>query len=78
MEEGSKQKKTVFIGGLSDEVDEGVLLETFATFGEFPLPRIFRNCLSLTKYIVPGDVIEVQIPPATTDPNRQAGIHVCF
>jgi len=58
MEEGTRTKKTIFIGGLSDEVDEAVLIETFATF---------------------GDVIEVQIPPATTDPNKQAdGKHKGF
>ena len=34
MEEGTRTKKTVFIGGISDEVDEGVLLETFSVFGE--------------------------------------------
>ena len=34
MEEGTRTKKTIFIGGISDEVDEGVLVETFATFGE--------------------------------------------
>lgn len=33
MEEGTRTKKTVFIGGISDEVNEGVLIETFATFG---------------------------------------------
>lgn len=50
MEEGTKTKKTVFVGNLANDVDEAILLETFATF---------------------GDIIEVQIPPATTDPNRQ-------
>ncbi|KAF7793133.1 hypothetical protein EIP86_004242 [Pleurotus ostreatoroseus] len=50
MEEGTKTKKTIFVGNIADDVDEAVLLETFATF---------------------GDVIEVQIPPASTDPNRQ-------
>lgn len=34
MEEGTRSKKTVFIGGISDDVDEAVLLETFSTFGE--------------------------------------------
>ncbi|KAI0093867.1 RNA-binding domain-containing protein [Irpex rosettiformis] len=50
MEEGTKTKKTVFVGNIADNVDESVLLDTFSAF---------------------GDVIEVQIPPATTDPNRQ-------
>ena len=33
MEEGTKSKKTVFVGNLANDVDEAVLLETFATFG---------------------------------------------
>jgi RNA recognition motif-containing protein len=33
MEEGTKTKKTIFVGNLTNEVDEAVLLETFATFG---------------------------------------------
>ncbi|CAL1704455.1 unnamed protein product [Somion occarium] len=50
MEEGTKTKKTVYVGGLNDEVDENVLLETFAVF---------------------GDVVDVQLPPATTHPTQQ-------
>jgi peptidyl-prolyl isomerase E (cyclophilin E) len=41
MEEGTKSKKTVFIGGIGDDVDEGVIYEHFSTFGNallFPLP----------------------------------------
>ncbi|VDB83004.1 unnamed protein product [Peniophora sp. CBMAI 1063] len=34
MEEGTKSKKTVFVGGLADNVDENLLLETFSTFGD--------------------------------------------
>ncbi|TDL24787.1 RNA-binding domain-containing protein [Rickenella mellea] len=34
MEEGTKTKKTVFVGGIGDEVDEGVLYEAFSTFGD--------------------------------------------
>ncbi|TFK55052.1 RNA-binding domain-containing protein [Heliocybe sulcata] len=34
MEEGTRTKKTVFVGGLGDDVDEAVLLETFTTFGD--------------------------------------------
>jgi peptidyl-prolyl isomerase E (cyclophilin E) len=52
MEEGSRTKKTVFIGGISDEVDESTIYDNFSTF---------------------GDIIEVQLPSASTDPNRQAG-----
>ena len=34
MEEGTKTKKTVFVGGIGDDVDEAVLVETFSAFGE--------------------------------------------
>ncbi|KAL0953930.1 hypothetical protein HGRIS_005095 [Hohenbuehelia grisea] len=50
MEEGTKTKKTVFVGGIGDDVEETLLFETFSTF---------------------GDVIDVQLPPATTNPNQQ-------
>lgn len=36
MEEGTKSKKTVFIGGIGDDLDESVILETFSTFGGLP------------------------------------------
>ncbi|KAF7976723.1 hypothetical protein HWV62_5903 [Athelia sp. TMB] len=51
MEEGTRTKKTVFVGGVAEEVDESIIYENFSTF---------------------GDIIEVQLPSATTDPNRQA------
>ncbi|KAK7054820.1 hypothetical protein VNI00_003283 [Paramarasmius palmivorus] len=50
MEEGTKSKKTVFVGGIGEDVDEGVIYEHFATF---------------------GDIIEVQLPSATTNPSQQ-------
>ncbi|KAH8106963.1 RNA-binding domain-containing protein [Cristinia sonorae] len=50
MEEGTRTKKTIFVGGIGDDVDEGVLMETFSSF---------------------GDIIEVQIPPASTNPSQQ-------
>jgi len=34
MEEGTKSKKTVFVGGIGDDVDESVIYERFSTFGE--------------------------------------------
>jgi peptidyl-prolyl isomerase E (cyclophilin E) len=34
MEEGTKSKKTIFVGGLGDDVDESVIYETFSIFGE--------------------------------------------
>ena len=33
MEEGTKTKKTVFVGGFGDDVDESVLYESFSPFG---------------------------------------------
>ncbi|KIY43425.1 RNA-binding domain-containing protein [Fistulina hepatica ATCC 64428] len=50
MEEGTKAKKTVFVGGIGNDVDEAILYENFSTFGE---------------------IVEVQIPPASTNPVRQ-------
>ena len=35
MEEGTKTKKTIFVGGIGDDVDENALIETFSTFGAF-------------------------------------------
>ncbi|KAF9479774.1 RNA-binding domain-containing protein [Pholiota conissans] len=34
MEEGTKTKKTIFIGGISDDTDETSLYENFSTFGD--------------------------------------------
>ncbi|KAI0079926.1 RNA-binding domain-containing protein [Panus rudis PR-1116 ss-1] len=34
MEEGTKTKRTIYVGGLSDEIDEAFLVETFTTFGD--------------------------------------------
>jgi len=34
MEEGTKSKKTVFVGGISEETDETTLYESFSTFGD--------------------------------------------
>ncbi|TFK42555.1 RNA-binding domain-containing protein [Crucibulum laeve] len=50
MEEGTKSKKTVFVGGIGDEIDEAIIYENFSTF---------------------GDIIEVQLPSAATNPNQQ-------
>ncbi|KZT09442.1 RNA-binding domain-containing protein [Laetiporus sulphureus 93-53] len=50
MEEGTRTKKTIFVGGIGDDVDERILLESFSTF---------------------GDIIDVQLPPAATNPSQQ-------
>ncbi|KAH7914693.1 RNA-binding domain-containing protein [Hygrophoropsis aurantiaca] len=51
MEEGPKGKKTIFIGGIGEDVDETIIFENFSTF---------------------GDIIEVQLPSAATNPALQA------
>jgi len=46
MEEGTKTKKTVFVSGLGDDIDESVIVETFSTFGdiiEVQLPTAAAN-----------------------------------
>ncbi|KIJ69364.1 hypothetical protein HYDPIDRAFT_105964 [Hydnomerulius pinastri MD-312] len=51
MEEGTKGKKTVFVGGIGEDVDESIIYEHFSTF---------------------GDIIEVQLPSAATNPALQS------
>ncbi|KAF9521119.1 hypothetical protein BS47DRAFT_1335220 [Hydnum rufescens UP504] len=34
MEEGTKNKKTIFIGGLNEDIDQTTLISTFSTFGD--------------------------------------------
>jgi len=34
MEEGTRTKKTVFVGGVADDVDEAAIYEYFSTFGD--------------------------------------------
>ncbi|KAK2466892.1 hypothetical protein APHAL10511_001150 [Amanita phalloides] len=53
MEEGTKSKKTVFVGGVPEDVDEAALYEHFSAF---------------------GDIIEVQLPSATINPNQPIGV----
>lgn len=50
MEEGTKSKKTIFVGGIGEDIDETIIYENFSTF---------------------GDIIEVQLPSAATNPNQQ-------
>ena len=40
MEEGTKSKRTVFVGGVGDDVDEATLMTTFSTFGTRPSTRV--------------------------------------
>ncbi|KAL5489906.1 hypothetical protein ACEPAI_4738 [Sanghuangporus weigelae] len=34
MDEGIKAKKTVFVGGIGDDIDEAIIYEAFSTFGD--------------------------------------------
>jgi len=34
MEEGTRAKKTIFVGGIADEVNEATVYEAFSTFGD--------------------------------------------
>jgi RNA recognition motif-containing protein len=62
MEEGAKTKKTIFVGGIGEDVDEGVILEAFSTFGA-PCQRRSLLCLTL---LFLGDIIDVQLPTNAT------------
>ncbi|KIK08600.1 hypothetical protein K443DRAFT_672131 [Laccaria amethystina LaAM-08-1] len=46
MEQGTKSKKTVFVGGISDDTDETAIYQSFSTFGEIvqvQLPSAVTN-----------------------------------
>lgn len=46
MEQGTKSKKTVFVGGISDDIDETAIYQSFSTFGEIvqvQLPSAVTN-----------------------------------
>lgn len=44
MEEGTKSKKTVFVGGIGDDVDESAIYESFSTFGMYFHCRFAELC----------------------------------
>jgi RNA recognition motif-containing protein len=62
MEEGTKTKKTIFVGGIKEDVDEAVVLETFAPFGMSRTLSFRWRCADVDASS--GDVIEVQLPTA--------------
>ncbi|KAI0934112.1 hypothetical protein AcV5_006066 [Taiwanofungus camphoratus] len=66
MEEGTKT--TIFVGGIGDDVDEAVLLETFSTFGACFSHNSRSNATGSSRV---GDIIEVQLPVAPTNPSQQ-------
>ena len=49
MEEGTKSKKTVFVGGISEDTDETTLYESFSTFGVFVILSFY---LSMAAFLV--------------------------
>lgn len=64
MEEGTKSKKTIFVGGISDDTDETTLYEAFYTFGMLLLH--FHTFFIFIYLFLTGDIIEVQLPPPAT------------
>ena len=75
MEEGTKSKKTVFVGGIGDDVDENVIYQNFATFGMCHVPHLSNASHSRPRPRgrTAGEVIEVQVPPAPTNPSNPNG-----
>ena len=76
MEEGTKSKKTVFIGGISEDTDETTLYESFSTFGVFVihLSMAAFSCASANSDFIHsriGDIIEVQLPPPALTHHQQ-------
>ena len=73
MEEGTKAKKTVFVGGIGDDIDEQAIYESFSTFGK-------RDCFecSLRADTRSGDILEVQIPPQQTPSAYQQDMRMFF
>ncbi|KAH9952225.1 RNA-binding domain-containing protein [Amylocystis lapponica] len=69
MEEGTKTKKTVFVGGIGDDVNEGVLFDNFSTFGSSIL---ILRLSSSDELVSAGDIIDVQVPLAATNPSQEA------
>jgi len=70
MEEGTKGKKTIFIGGIGEDVDEAVIYEHFVPFGRRPLCFIDSFALDV---LTTGDIIEVQLPQAPANPSQPTG-----
>lgn len=58
MEEGTKSKRTVYVGGLNEEIDETFLYETFATFGD------------IIEVVLPGPANANQRQPQTQAKHR--------
>lgn len=70
MEEGTKAKKTVFVGGIGDDVDEEAIYEAFMTFGEHRVWSWWFQANAM-HFVHAGDILEVQIPPQQTPSQYQ-------
>ena len=70
MEEGARTKKTIFVGGVADDVDEATIYECFSTFGTL-FDLLYMNLIVTDRVI--GDIVEVQLPPQNTNPNQPPG-----
>jgi len=68
MEEGTKTKRTIFVGGFADDVDEAALVQAFSTFGS-----CFYGGPTVLADSGVGDIVEVQIPPAQTNASHTNG-----
>ncbi len=80
MEEGSKAKKTVFVGGIGEEVNEEIILEAFSVFGVFGLGLKWcpSSVLTSLPLPLPGDVIDVQLPTNATGRPHENRASTCF
>ena len=72
MEEGTRAKRTVFLGGIGDEIDEAAIIEQFSTFGTLTSLCYVRIHVYTSSRLlcIAGDVLEVQIPPAQIPHNN--------
>ena len=74
MEEGTKSKKTVFVGGISEDTDETTLYESFSTFGMFAFLSFYLSTATFLGLVLIsriGDIIEVQLPPPALTHHQQ-------
>jgi hypothetical protein len=69
MEEGTKTKKTVFVGGFDDDVDEALIFQAFSIFGtsgDFPFKASLNHDL--------GEILQVDLP--TVVAHQGAGMRI--
>ncbi|TEB06427.1 RNA-binding domain-containing protein [Coprinellus micaceus] len=66
MEEGTKSKRTVYVGNLHEDVDEAFLYDTFSTFGD------------IIEVVLPPPANANQQPPLDSDTILPEGKHRGF